>query len=122
MPNCLQTGEDLSEDVPCRYAEEGDQDTNTELDAISIPEVPFDPHWDLDFTIRSLTSPQMPHMSMTGNITTAHEIRNLQNNTLFPNIGNWKWSKPWRTPRYLYIDIGKDEISSVYFHKRMLST
>ncbi|XP_061123995.1 cadherin-like protein 26 [Syngnathus typhle] len=88
MLNSLQTKEDLVDDVPRVYAEEGDLDKTSDLDAISVPEIPFEPDWDLDFTIRSPTSLQMPDTSTTYNITTSHEMHNLQNNTVFPVVGN----------------------------------
>lgn len=45
--NLQAPGEELGDYAPHVYAEEGDTETNYELDAISIPGVSFDPDLDL---------------------------------------------------------------------------
>ncbi|XP_054652797.1 cadherin-2A-like isoform X2 [Dunckerocampus dactyliophorus] len=82
MLDSLHTGEELDDGAPRVYAEEGDPDTSTELDAISIPEIPFDPELDLDFLLSSPDSIQIPNRSTIYNITTSHAIENLQTKTI----------------------------------------
>ncbi|XP_044068451.1 cadherin-2 isoform X2 [Siniperca chuatsi] len=55
-------GEELGDYAPHVYAEEGDMETKYELDAISIPDISFDPDLDLDlnFKFNTLASVCMP--------------------------------------------------------------
>nr|XP_057907445.1 cadherin-2-like [Doryrhamphus excisus] len=78
----LQTGEELDDGAPRVYAEEGDLDTSSELDAISIPEIPFDPDMDLDFLLSSPDSIQIPNRNTISNITTSCATENLQTKTI----------------------------------------
>lgn len=48
-------GEELGDYAPHSYADEGQAGTNTELDAISIPDIPFDPELDLDLDLKFKT-------------------------------------------------------------------
>ncbi|KAF7667194.1 hypothetical protein LDENG_00073610 [Lucifuga dentata] len=58
-------GKELGDYTPHLYADEGDAGTNTELDAISIPDIPFDPELnsDLDIKFKTLASICMPDPS-----------------------------------------------------------
>lgn len=51
-------GEELGDYAPHVYTEEGDMKTDFELDAISIPDISFDPDldMDLDFKFNTLAS------------------------------------------------------------------
>uniref|UniRef100_A0AAQ5XIX5 Cadherin domain-containing protein n=1 Tax=Amphiprion ocellaris TaxID=80972 RepID=A0AAQ5XIX5_AMPOC len=53
-------GEELGDYEPHEYVEEGDEEHSFELDAISIPDVPFDLDLDLDFRFSNLASICMP--------------------------------------------------------------
>lgn len=48
--------EDLGDNAPRVYAMEGDSETDNELDAISIPDVLFDPDLDLNVKFNTLAS------------------------------------------------------------------
>lgn len=63
--NLQAPGEELGDYAPHVYAEEGDTETNYELDAISIPGVSFDPDLDLNFKFSTLASICMPCESTT---------------------------------------------------------
>lgn len=45
-------GEELGDYAPCVYADERNTETNFELDAISISDIPFDPDLDLDLDFK----------------------------------------------------------------------
>ncbi|XP_068997580.1 cadherin-like protein 26 isoform X1 [Embiotoca jacksoni] len=53
-------GEELEDYLPHVYVEEGDLEHNFELDAISMPDFPFDPDLNLDFKFSTLASICMP--------------------------------------------------------------
>ncbi|XP_051804920.1 cadherin-like protein 26 [Acanthochromis polyacanthus] len=53
-------GEELGDYEPHQYVEEGDEEHSFELDAISIPDAPFDPDLGLDFRFSDLASVCMP--------------------------------------------------------------
>nr|XP_033484428.1 cadherin-2-like [Epinephelus lanceolatus] len=67
-------GEELGDYTPHVYAEEGDPETNFELDAISISDTPFDPNLDLDLDYRfnTLASVCMPSESL---LTVQQDLR-----------------------------------------------
>ncbi|XP_078026023.1 cadherin-like protein 26 isoform X1 [Epinephelus lanceolatus] len=71
-------GEELGDYAPHVYAEEGDTKTNSELDAISISDTPFDPNFDpdLDHKFTTLATVCMPSES-TAFRTTRHETATL---------------------------------------------
>ncbi|XP_008298221.1 cadherin-like protein 26 [Stegastes partitus] len=62
-------GEELGDYAPQVYAEEGDEEHDFELDAISIPDVPFDLNLKLDYRFSDLASVCMP------GDTTAHSTK-----------------------------------------------
>lgn len=49
-------GGELGDYAPRVYADEGDTEINYELDAINIPDIPFDPDLDLDMRFIKLAS------------------------------------------------------------------
>ncbi|XP_049436346.1 cadherin-2-like [Epinephelus fuscoguttatus] len=67
-------GEELGDYTPHVYAEEGDPETNFELDAISISDTPFDPNLDqdLDYRFNTLASVCMPSESL---LTVQQDLR-----------------------------------------------
>ncbi|XP_049920197.1 cadherin-2A-like [Epinephelus moara] len=69
-------GEELGDYAPHVYAEEGDTKTNSELDAISISDTPFDVDLDLDHKFTTLASVCMPSES-TAFRTTRHGTATL---------------------------------------------
>ncbi|XP_042346961.1 cadherin-like protein 26 [Plectropomus leopardus] len=71
--------EELGDYAPHVYAEEGDSETNYQLDAISIHETPFDPDLDLDWKFSTLASICMPSES-TAYSTIRHEKATLIQN------------------------------------------
>ncbi|CAK6957487.1 cadherin-2-like [Scomber scombrus] len=70
----LQTpGVELGDYAPHVYAEEGDTETNFELDDISIPDIPFDPDLDLDLDAKFTTLATI----CMANDTTAYSEKNF---------------------------------------------
>ncbi|XP_067449720.1 cadherin-like protein 26, partial [Thunnus thynnus] len=66
-------GEELGDYAPHVYAEEGDIETNFEVDAISIPDIPFDPDLDLDLDLKFSTLAKI----CMANVSTAYSEKNF---------------------------------------------
>lgn len=66
-------GEELGDYAPHVYAEEGDIETNFELDAIPIPDIPFDPDLDLDLDFKFSTLAKI----CMANVSTAYSEKHF---------------------------------------------
>lgn len=89
--NLQAAGEELGDYAPHVYAEEGDTETSYELDAISIPDISFDPNFESDptFKFNTLASICMSHKSTA--YSTSIETSHVTATTLI-QAENWKTS------------------------------